>query len=1207
MVAMWAEIFRFEIKYHLRQPLFYVSSLVFFALAGLLTSTRIGPVLGDAPASVHVDAPILIAKYLTIFALLALFVITAFVASSALRDFERGTHMLFFSKPIRKFDYLIGRFCGSVVVALLVMLITALGLIVGGFMPWQSPDRLGGFRADTYLYALGVLVLPNLLAMGAAFFALASWSRRLLVAFLGVVFVLIAQDVIEELAGGLENGFLGSVIEPTGLVALETMSRYWTAAEFDTALPELGGAILLNRVLWLLVGAALLAVAYWRFDYARAAGGRKKTKKAKAAREEEHTTPRVVSLVAATRSFSTLVHWRQWLRQTSVETTQVLRGIPFIVLLIFAVVFVFTFALLMGENRGVASYPLTYLMLRGIAISMQMFLVAVIIFYSGELVWRERAINLDGIYDSLPAPSWVFLGAKLSTLVLVVGVFLAAGAASTILVQLFKGYTNLELGLYLRGMLVTGYPYVSLAVLAVFLQVVSPSKFLGYLLTILVILARRGARDLGLEHNLVLYGGHTSAVYSDMNGYGHYAEPFFWFCLYWSFAAAILVVLAAGLWRRGSESAFRGRLALARQRLRGKALAVLVLAAVAFAATGGYIFYNTNIVNDYMPRNERIRKLVSYEKKYSEYRNLPLPHIASVKSRVDIYPSARRVEIEGSYRLVNRSGQPIRVIPVSLGHRIDPHEYLPFNGHISVKSIDLPPHRTTVSDGDLGFHVYELEESLAPGDSLEMGFQLVAENRGFRNSRHDDRLVGNGTFVSNKNVFPVLGYVKASELQSPGLRRKNDLPPHQRAASVDDEEALQSNYLHADWTQYETVVSTSADQIAVAPGHLEREWTEGGRRFFHYKTQAPVIDLAVFVSARFEVRRDFWDDVEIRIFHHPEHAFNIERMLEAAKHSLEYFTAEFGPYPHNQLRILEVPNYIGLTAMSLAETIPFSESWGFTSRIGERDLDMVTYVTAHEVSHQWWNHQVIPGDVQGATFISETLSQYSALMVMERIFGADHVREFLKWELDQYLEGRSRERLREMPLVLVENQPYIHYNKGSLIMYALRDYIGEDAVNSALRRFLEAQAFRGPPYVNSLELLRYLSEVTPPQYAHLIEDMFQTITLFDNRVAKAVVSEQENGEYLVRIEVVSRKLRADGRGVETAIPVDDWIDVGVFGEAEDGSETVLFLEKRRITATEQVFEIVVKEPPNRVGIDPYNKLVDRDSNDNVKSVSQASG
>jgi ABC-type transport system involved in multi-copper enzyme maturation permease subunit len=1205
---MWAEIFRFEINYHLRQPLFYISSLAFFVMALLVASTRMGLVLGDAPASGHINAPILIAKFMTVFGLIGLFVITAFVASSILRDFERGTHMLFFTKPVRKFDYLTGRFAGSMVISLLVLLVTALGMVAGRFVPWQPAESLGDFRLDAYLFAFVILVIPNLLAMGAILFAVASWSRRLLVAFLWVVFFVIVQDGIEEWAEGLENSFLGGVLEPTGLVALQTISRYWTAAEFNTALPDLTGALLINRLLWLSVGVLFLVVGYWRFSYSRAASPRGKRKRVKTAVQAPPGLRESARPIATTRTiqrFSGLTHWRQWFRQTGLETAQVLRGAPFIVILLLGVTFVITFAVFATQRDGMANYPVTYLMLQATRTSMQMFLTVIVIFYSGELIWRERSLDLAGVYDALPTPNWVFLTSKFSALVAIVAVCMAAGVISTILVQLFQGYTHLEPGLYLRGALITGYPFVLLAALAVFIQVLSPNKFLGYLIMLLVILARRGTLMLGLEHHLFRYGSLPRVAYSDMNGYGHYSDPYLWFGTYWGFAAVILIALSALLLVRGTETGFRTRLAMAQASLRGPGRVFLVVAIAAFAGSGAYIFYNTNILNDYLPRGERLRRMADYEKSYGQYRDAILPRVALVRSEIDLFPEERRAELRGSYTLVNESAEAIRVLPITVDDRIDPHDYLRSDSQITLDEIDLPAHRAVVTDERLGFYAYELEEELAPGDTLEMGFAVSAVNRGFKHDHPDDRLVANGTFFANKNLFPSLGYAKANQIYSPRTRQKYGLGPLIRTAGIDSLEARQRNYLNADWTRYETTISTRPDQIAIAPGRLEREWEEGSRRYFHYKTEAPVINLTVFVSGCFEVKRDQWDDVAIEVFYHRDHPYNIDRMIDATKKSLAYFSAEFGPYPHRQLRIVEVPNYIGHTAVSLAGTIPFSESWGFISRVPGSVTDVVTYVTAHEVAHQWWNHQVIPGDVQGATFISETLSQYSALMVMEKELDEANVRHFLKRELDLYLKYRGREILEEMPLLLVENQPYIHYNKGSLVMYALRDYVGEEPINRALARYIEDQAFQGPPYTVSLALLDYLRKAIPPEYEYLVEDLFETITLFDNRIAAATYRELEDGRYQVTIETRARKLRADGQGVETEIPIGDWIDIGIFGEADDGEQSVLYMEKRHITQAEQVFEIIVDDRPVRGGIDPYNKLVDRDSNDNVRSVSAA--
>ena len=106
------------------------------------------------------------------------------------------------------------------------------------------------------------------------------------------------------------------------------------------------------------------------------------------------------------------------------------------------------------------------------------------------------------------------------------------------------------------------------------------------------------------------------------------------------------------------------------------------------------------------------------------------------------------------------------------------------------------------------------------------------------------------------------------------------------------------------------------------------------------------------------------------------------------KKSLDYCTRNFGPYQHQQVRILEFPRYARF-AQSLPNTIPYSEAIGFIARVEQTDdIDYPFYVTAHEVAHQWWAHQVIGADVQGATMLSETLAQYSALMVMEKEYGA---------------------------------------------------------------------------------------------------------------------------------------------------------------------------------------------------------------------------
>jgi aminopeptidase N len=478
------------------------------------------------------------------------------------------------------------------------------------------------------------------------------------------------------------------------------------------------------------------------------------------------------------------------------------------------------------------------------------------------------------------------------------------------------------------------------------------------------------------------------------------------------------------------------------------------------------------------------------------------------------------------------------------------------------------------------------------------------ETRGFPNSRFNTRLVRNGTFFNSYDYFPHLGYVSNFQLIDPSKRKKHGLPPVERLPKIDDESARSNNALsaEADWLDFETIVSTSPDQIAIAPGYLQREWTENGRRYFHYKMDSPILSFWSYLSAEYAVKRDRWKDVAIEIYYDPAHPYNVDRMIEASKKSLDYFTANLGPYQHKQVRIIEFPRYARF-AQSFPNTIPFSESIGFIARIKKpEDIDYVTYVTAHEIAHQWWGHQVVGANQQGSTMLIESMSQYSALMVMEKLYGAQQMRRFLKYELDRYLSGRGTELVEELPLLLVEDQSYIHYSKGSLCFYALRDLIGEDSLNRALALYVKDKKFQQPPYTNSRELLSYIQEAVPEEKSGIINDLFETITIYDLKTTNVRSKRQSDGKYEVQMEIEARKYRSDGKGKETETPMNDWIDLGVLGKKkENGEDNILALRKERVASGKQQVQFLVEQEPETAGIDPLNKMIDRNPDDNTRS------
>jgi ABC-2 type transport system permease protein len=1202
---MLGSIARFEIRYQLRSPLFWGFALALGAMtfgAAVTDAVQLGGSIGN----VHRNAPIVILTWMDLMTVVfGMFIVTAFVAISVQRDFEQGTQALFFSKPIRKIDYLGGRFSGAMVISILAFVVCTLGIALGSVMPWLDPARLGPFQLSPYLFCFFVILLPNLFFIGAVFFALACLTRSLLYTYLGVVLFFALYIFTIILLQDIENETLASLLDPFGLTSLGFATRYWTVAERNTALPELTGNFLLNRLIWIAVGIVALVVTFVVFDPAREARARRRRRKLA---EAEAATPRPASAVArplpaAARSFTTGTHVRQFLHQARLEVTSVILGVPFLAMLGFGLLNLVGGANVTNNFYGTTVWPVTHLMLSVIQSSYLFLLVIILIFYSGELVWKERTLKLGEVYDALPTPTWVPLAGKLSALVAVVLVFMAAGILTTMGYQAYRGYFHFETGLYVRGLLLEAIPFLLITVLAIFLQALANNKFLGYLLMILYLISSIVLGSLDFDHNLYKYASLPSHPYSDMNGYGHFVAPALWFALYWTFLAAALFGLSVLLRVRGTDNSLRSRLRQAVERWRGPVKWLVAAGLLGFVATGAWIFYNTNVLNKYVPGDLARDRAADYEKRYRRYKDIDMPRVTAVKVDVDIFPRERRIAARGRYHMVNKTARPIR----DLHFNLDPR--------VKLRRFDFPAHTLLKNDREVGYSIYRLARPLAPGEAMDLDWEVGVDNPGFVNDNSDTSIVYNGTFFNNRQYFPSMGYDESRQLEDRNERRKHDLQPVLRMAKVDDLFARRNTYIanDSDWIDFETVVSTDPGQVALAPGYLQREWTANGRRYFHYKMDAPILHFYSFLSADYKVKRDRWKDVPIEVYYHTPHDFNVDRMIDGVKKSLAYCSANFSPYQHRQVRILEFPNYQTF-AQSFPNTIPFSESIGFIANLRDPEaIDFPFYVTAHEVAHQWWAHQVIGGNVQGSTMLSETMAQYSALMVMEHEYGPEKMRRFLKYELDSYLRNRGGELVEELPLMLVENQQYIHYRKGSLAMYALKDYIGEGKVNRALHDYVAKVAFQRPPFTNTPELMPFFERETPPDRRALLDDLFRRITLFGNRVVDAKARRLPNGKYQVDLTLAARKVRADGQGEETQAALDDWVDVGVFGEKAargkggDKEETVLYLKKHRFTAPETKLRLVVDGVPVRAGIDPYNKLVDRDSNDNRKSVDVAEG
>jgi ABC-type transport system involved in multi-copper enzyme maturation permease subunit len=1231
-MAMFWEFFTFELKFRLKSISTYVYFFLWFCFEFLcIASESFGPV-GNSNGKVLLNGPFANTYNYIGASFFGVIVIAAIFGTSILRDFQRDTIQILFTKPISKFAYLGGRWAGSFVATVFAFSGMVFGGFVGTFAPWADHTRIAPNHLVWYLQPFFSVVVVQIFFLGSLFFLVAALSRKIFIVYLqgAAIFMLYLIGVNAFSATRSLEHFWSGILDPVGFLYNDAITRYWTVVEKNTLLYSwsphaAGGVFLYNRLLWSSVGLlALLAV--WKFFpmSVEALTATSSTKRAKLQREQELAVAKTrrslvsVPLPKVGQIFGAGTTFAQLRSLTRIRISNILHEIPFWGILVLMAALAINNGHFAGHVQGSSVWPVTYLMLGAVEGSATLFLYIVATLYAAELIWRERDTRFSGIHDALPMPESADWLSKLFALCFIELVLLTVTGLCGILMQTIAGYYHYELLQYAKELYLVTFPQVLVFVLlALFIQTVVSNKFIGHGIVIGIFVLTSVLSSFGWENTLYLIGNTTPYTYSDMNGYGHFVPALFWSLVYWLSITSVLAVLSIALARRGSEESWSARFGFAKQRAAGLAPAFIVFLLMAIGS-GGWFYYNTHILNAYVDAKMSRKIQAQYERDYKKYETLPQPKIIALDANIDIFPERRSFSGTGHFVLQNKTSAPISQIHIS-------------DAHAGVGSVDVQP---SVSDVrfDRPFHIvsaskngvytiYQLETPLAPGEKLDMTFHVAHISRGFKDGHERPEFAYSGTFF-DAGYFPNIGYDNGIELDDPRRRREEKLPELELLPHRGDAVGSVTNLFtsQADWIGYRTTVSTSDSdnegkpQIAVAPGYLTADWHKDGRHYFTYDMgQVKTLDFYAYISGRYDVKRVTYQGIEnpisIEVYHTPAHNFDVDDMIEASKAGLAYYEKSFSPFQFKQYRILEFPRYRGF-AQSFPNTVPFSESIGFIDRVEKpEDIDFTYFVVAHELAHQWWGHQLIGGRVEGSNMMSESLAEYSALRVMEKKYGTDNMHKFLTHELDGYLRGRAGEIRHENPLALVQNEQYVWYQKGSLILYALSDYIGEDKLNLALHNFLMQYRYANAtdnlsgPYPDTRQFVDALRAQTPAELQYYITDSFENIVLYDNKALTATYVETPDHKYKVTLTVQAKKFKADGNGAETPMPLNDYIDIGVFTGKKD-HEKPLYLKKAHITQASNTYEIVVDQLPTRAGIDPINKLIDRISDDNMMDVSK---
>lgn len=1173
---MWS-LLRFELSYHFRQLTFLIAAFLFLMMGMLAVQMNFGG------SDIYKNGPYVVAVMTSLLSLNTIFPAIIFAGNVLIRDSSYKMESLLFTTAITRSYYFIVRFAGFFAAIFMLLLLMVAGVMTGTLL--FAAHQSGPFHLYYYLQPLIVFGLPNVLFVSGLLFGVSLLTRNVKAIYVGGVLIYVlylAGSVLGQsplIAGSAAKtgspSLLSLLVDPFGLSAFFGVTRLWTTQQKNQEVFALSGAFLFNRLLWTGLSCLLLFLTYKTFPFRQQQVHAKRVSPEDTS-EASSTDYRSVNVYPYGYSYFRA----SFLSQFRLEVRSLFKHIPFAVMLLLWVVLL---AIELKDSVTTGFYGMRFYAFTSIVVAQLLdikFAMLLLIFYAAEISGREKSANIQGLLYSTPVPDIIMWGAKCSTLAVLVILLVTANICTGIGIQFSNGYMRPELPLYGSLYYYSGLPLFLFAVLALFIQTLAGNKYLGLLLNVtaagLIVFSKR----IGITHYLLRYASVPKLEHSYMNGFGHYATAFNWYMLYWGGLALVLALCSIALWNGGGR---QGPLASFKTawRQRGKTGNILLLVGLlAWVLSGVYIYYQTNIIGKYQSPAAQREWQLDYERRYAPLANIAQPDITALKAQIDLYPSARRYTVSGSYRMKNNTDSAICRIWVG----IEPE--------VTKAQLWLPGSTLQKVDRRYGQYWFSLSSPLQPGQEISLRFRIDVVRNGFVAFNNEHSIVENGSYIELAKYLPFIGYNNRLQCDDEAARK---------AAGLSDVIGglPDTTYRLLD---IDATVSTAGDQYVCMPGLLKRTWQQAGRRYFHYQSAAPMNLAFALSSARYAIKKEYYKGIALSIFYQAGYAHNLESMMQGMKDALDYCSAHFIPYPLKTLSIAEIPQYRG-TATAYPGMIFSAEQNNFLSDFRDSSrLDYAYATVLHEVSHQWWAHTLVPAGAPGYKMLTESLAKYTESVVLERKVGKLRLRQYMQADNSFYFTVRGSY-AKEAPLVRTLGEPFICYQKGSMAFYALKESLGEKQVNAALRQLIHEHVY---PFKRAIpeDLIQALYQYADTTQRRLVDEQLRQVIVYDLAV-NVVSCERVGSKYHLQLQVDIRKTRQTDGEADLALPVNDIIPIAVFDRSSEvwtQPDALIYLERTHFSQASTLLTLVLDRRPMMAVIDPYAYVPDGNQQDNIAVV-----
>lgn len=1219
---MFWQIFIFELRFR------FTSKAMWICWAILLVKS-FPDVLGAEwelmmPSRLPLNSPFGIYYALMFGAFWGQLLAVGFMAQPLLRDISTNAAPLVFSKPVTSRGYLLGKYAASLAGLIFVMSGPAAGFALLPFV-----TSIFGITTSVPLmatpwahlaHAFLIWTVVAAFAYGTMHFALAALTGKAAPSYaLAILIFMVFLFFTINFEGQEFDKPLMQIIDPLGKSTLEAQIFYWSAEERTRDFISLTGNLLLNRLLYVGIGIFALGLMTWRFDLrklldkARSRATRKTRKHASVELVTEGLSaaqiPASETLVASNAcsrvmsfgeqlAFAVRSGWNEFARLFSLN--------PFrIVLVIFAVMTPFYALDIWAAKPEGILLPVALYQMKLVGTALFMLIILATLFFVGEILGREQTSRIKSLIDATPIKTWTLYAGKLFAVLFLVVFLTLFTPVSAVVVQLLRGFIETNPMILFNATLFVMLPnMLAFALLGVIFYAVLNDKMLAQVLSFLtaftfIILHETKA----VHHRLLLYGLPAESTWTDFDANGASLARYADGALYWLACAGFLLVVGYWLWARGTETRFALRLGEAVRRVQFVSVAFAAACLAVFAFTGWQMFHNINILNDYQTTAQELSEKADYERKYSSLMNLAQPKITNAKLNVDLYPSERRADYSTELQLQNRTTETISDLHLELAENVALRS-LVFNNQTLEFSTKDDEHR---------HYIFKLPRALAPNQTATLQVAMSVRYEGFTNEGINGTLHAGGS-VFTAELLPRFGYNREREITKESERRTYNLPTRRPLPTL-AEVAANPNRLarnlaandDADYVTYEAVITTDANQIVAAPGRLVSDTANGNRRTFTYTGESAALWDLHFTSARYAVTKGVWQNetqtIPVEIYHLPTHAYNTQRFIESAQFALTQLTGDFGNYPHESIRIAEVPNEI-IEPVTSGNLIILPEKKGWLHDYRDFDAstnpDFVQFITAREIARGWWGQIAAPADAQGYPLLVDAMPAYAALTVIEAKHGASAALNQIANLTDSYLRESAIEDGREPSLLEAEDQEYIN-DKGAIALYSTATQLGTGQLNRALKNYLDALRSRtAPPFTRADEFVHALTGGNTDQSnIAFLNQTFQTVTTYDYKLKQAVALVQNGNRFKLQLDIEARKFQANAGDNRVETGMREPLEVAIYTA---GNNEPRIVKTPAISTGSNRVELQLEDKPARVQLDPRRLLVDRNQMDNTATV-----